>query len=401
MKPEQATRGIAIVCGDDGTVREFLRDDVGLRVENAVGRAFPDIVDEASAAKARAMLEALRRETAAFDWELNVPTSDGTIVSLHFVGAAVEDRLLVVGAASRSTATRLYEEVMAMSNEQMTLLRQALKDLSIQSRGRAERDAALYDELSRLNNELADAQRELAKKNVELARLNEQKNQFLGIAAHDLRNPLEVILIYSQFLDDEAGESLDEQQLKFVRTIRQSSRFMLRLVNDLLDVSRIEAGRLVLDLEPVDLARLVEENVARNRALSMRKRVAVELTIEERPPTMRLDHSKIEQVLDNLISNAVKYSAESTPVEITLSVADGMATITIRDHGPGVPEDAVDRIFKPFERGPRAASSDVKSTGLGLAIVKRIVEGHRGTISVQSKEGEGSTFYVSLPLSSA
>src|SRR6185369_12317391 len=136
-------------------------------------------------------LASLRYQGAAFDWELNVDLGGRTGI-LNFAGGRVGERTLIVGATSPSAAARVYEELMQINSEQMNVLRSAVKDLYLQVRRSQEHDGHSYEEFSRMNNELANAQRELAKQNAELARLNEQKNQFIGMAAHDLRNPLSV-----------------------------------------------------------------------------------------------------------------------------------------------------------------------------------------------------------------
>ena len=267
---------------------------------------------------------------------------------------------------------------------------------ALRRREQAERDSRNFDELSLLNNELATSQRELAKTNAELERLNKQKNELLGIAAHDLRNPLQVILIYSRFLLDEAADTLDPEHLEFVRAIRSSSEFMARLVDDLLNVSRIEAGTLELDLQPVDLGNLVEHNVALNRVLAEQKGTRIELK-REREVEMVVDPAKIEQVLNNLIGNAVKYSPPGSTIEVALANGEDGISISIRDQGEGVSAEELDRLFRPFQKGRAQGTAGDKSAGLGLAIVKRIVEGHRGTISVEPAPGGGSVFQVFLP----
>ncbi len=282
-----------------------------------------------------------------------------------------------------------------------------MSDINLQGLpGRAPRDDHHYEALSALNNELAAAQRELAKKNAELSRLNEQKNQFLGMAAHDLRNPLEVILTYSQFLLEEAAPALDRDQVLFVDTIRGSSEFMLRLVEDLLDLARIEAGELALDLAAVDLCALAERNVRLNRALAAKKGTTIDFVRAAGcPPAlpMRLDAPKVEQVLNNLLGNAVKFSPPGSAVEVRLAVerpaeARGRLLLTVADQGPGVPVDELERLFRPFVSHRARGTAGEKCTGLGLAIVQRIVEGHGGTIGVENRDGGGAIFCVSLPL---
>lgn len=187
-----------------------------------------------------------------------------------------------------AAATRLAREGrIRTGNEPASAPRAAGRDIPLQIREPPDGGGPDYDELSRLNNELATAQRELAKKISQLARLNEQKNHFLGIAAHDLRNPLDVILTYSRFLLEDADGALDPRHARFIRTIRSSSDFMLSLVDDLLDIAKIEAGRLELDLSRVDLAALVRRNVSLQRVLAERKGIGIDL--EEDGGEIRVD----------------------------------------------------------------------------------------------------------------
>ncbi len=250
----------------------------------------------------------------------------------------------------------------------------------------------------RLNNDLNNLSRELQKSNAELKRLNDLKNQFLGMAAHDLRNPIGVVMAYSEFLLDEAIDALTEEQAEFVRIIRDSSEFMLRLLNDLLDITRIESGRLSLEFIPTDFADFIRRNVALNRVLAEKKGTAIVLQVHERIPEIAIDQSKIEQVLNNLISNAVKYSPARTTVHIDVFLSGGQVTVAVKDEGPGIPPEDVKLLFKPFSVASTRATGGEKSTGLGLAIVRRIVAGHLGKIWVDTEVGRGSIFYFTLPL---
>jgi two-component system, OmpR family, sensor kinase len=397
----------ALRCSADGRVLEIVRDESGALKDFPPGEPFTKLVDRASIKKAEEFLSALRERKAAFGWELNVADETGRVDSMHFAGAPAEDSesgqnetFLIVGARSRTAVTRFYNDLMRLNNEHTNFLRAALKDLSLEMREQTERDGHFYDELSRLNNELTTAQRELAKKNFELARLNEQKNQFLGIAAHDLRNPLEVIQTYSEFLLEDAAAVLKDEQIAFIHKIYSSSAFMLSLVNDFLDFSRIEAGRLDLAKTPVDVARLTEKVVERSRVMADKKQLAIIYRAPENLPEMLLDESKIEQVLSNLIGNAVKFSPAGARIEVTVEKGAGEIMIAVRDHGPGIARDEAETLFAPFVRGKSKATGGEKSTGLGLAIVKKIVEGHGGAITVETAIGQGSVFYISLPVKS-
>lgn len=398
MAVAEQTTGIAVLCDAAGTIQEIVRDGLGVAAGRvAPGQPLTALMDPACERKTESFLDALRANQAAFNWELNVPGADGGVESLHFAGAAAESGFLVVGARSRSGVASFYEELVRINNEQANALRTALKDASLQMRAQSERDSVSYDDLSRLNNELASAQRELAKSNHELARLNDQKNQFLGIAAHDLRNPLEIILTYSEFLLEDAAPALQDEQMKFIATIRSSSEFMLRLVENLLDLAKIESGKLELDLERIDLIALVERVVSLNQVLAARKRIEVRGRKQEDRLEMVVDPVKLEQVLNNLIGNAVKFSPPGSAVDVRVTAGPDAVTLSVEDRGPGVPPDELDKLFRPFERTRVRSTGGEKGTGLGLAIVKRIVEGHRGEIRVESEAGRGSTFQVSLP----
>ena len=287
-----AGRGLAVQCDLEGTVIEVVRDDLGLA--SGRGRPFSLLVDRASLAKALDMFVALRAQGTAFGWELNVPTGEG-IATLQFAGVLDGERLWIVGAESDGGLLELYQALTGINNEQANALRAALKENAAlrddaATGSQTERQArvalaenvdilggtlSVYDELSQLNNELANLQRELAKKNAELERLNLVKDQFLGMAAHDLRTPLSVVLGYSSFLQEDLGESLSQEHAEFLSVIRSSSRFMLHLVNSLLDVATIESGKLELDRQPTDLAALVARNVALNATLAEPKGIGL------------------------------------------------------------------------------------------------------------------------------
>jgi signal transduction histidine kinase len=306
----------------------------------------------------------------------------------------MNDQLIIVGAANESTAMLLYDDMLLINNEQTNLLRAVLKENG-QSLYR-EHDSVQFDEISRLNNELVSMQRELASQNAELARLNTLKNQFLGMAAHDLRNPLQGILYYSTFLLDDPNK-LDAEQIEFLSVIRDQSQYMASLVDDLLDVSTIESGNLQLDLQAVDLIQLAKTNLNRNHPVAAHKNITLNLMTAAIPMVL-LDPAKMEQVLDNLVTNAIKYSPPGSRVDILLQTSETGILLSVEDEGPGIPSDEMEKLFKPFQRTSAKSTGGEKSTGLGLAIVKRIVVGHGGRIWVESQAGAGSTFYVEIPI---
>ena len=250
-------------------------------------------------------------------------------------------------------------------------------------------------ELQRNFDELDRLRAELEQQNQQLKSLNEEKNQLMGAAAHDLRTPLGVIATYSDFLLAKDGESLGPEEREFIDKIRVSSSFMRDLVDDLLDTSHLAAGELELRPVPTDIAALVRRNAELNRLLSRQKGIELRCHIEAMPPLLA-DGRKIEQVLNNLIGNAVKFSSPGSTIEVSAELSEQI-TLSVKDQGPGIPADELHAVFDPFHRTSVESSDGEKGTGLGLAIVRRIVEGHGGQIRVESKVGEGSTFYVTLP----
>ncbi len=388
-------QGLALICNLEGRILRVLRNDLNL--ENAVeGRLFVALIESPSRVKALNFLTAIKSQGAAFDWEMNV-FANGEILALHFAGGIMDDALLITASFNGRLAQKLYGDMLSINNEQTNLLRAVLKERTAAPLPpAAPLSDSMYDEISRLNNELVAMQRELSRKNAELERLNALKNQFLGMAAHDLRNPLQNILYYSDFLL-ESGEALSPQQAEFIQSIHNLSQYMATLVNDLLDFAAIEAGKLRLDLQPVQLKTLIQNNVNRHRPLAARRNISLELQAEE-VPALLLDAAKMEQTLDNLISNAVKYSPANSRVWIQLQARENEVLISVRDEGPGVPPGEMEKLFKPFQRASVKSASGEKSVGLGLAIVKRIVDGHGGRIWLESQAGVGSSFYVAFPL---
>ena len=320
---------------------------------------------------------------------------------MHLAGLAVSDGYLVAGAQNFPAAARLLAALLPRDMPDGATLAAVLRELSRGVGERGQQDAALFDELSCLNNELITAQRELARRNAELARLNAEKNQFLGMAAHELRSPLTIILAYSEYLHEDASIALSSRNLRFLDTIRRSSEFMSGLIDDLLDISKIEAGKLVLNRAPTDLSRLVEENVALNRVLAERQQLRLVCETDENLPILWLDGMKIEQVLNNLIGNALKASPPGQEVRVELIRDPQGALIRVADQGPGIVPEEMDAIFTPFHQGHLGKVAGGKSAGLGLAIASSIVRGHGGRLWAENRAPKGASFFVLLPLALA
>lgn len=245
---------------------------------------------------------------------------------------------------------------------------------------------------------LRESQRQTRERNVELEKINEQKNRILGVAAHDLRNPLGLISQFSGFLAEEAASILSEEHREMVTCIQELSEFTLKMVEDLLDVSTIESGKLRLDKTDVDLCALIRRNMDLNSVFARKKGIRIEFEACPDCPPVPADEGKITQVLNNLVSNAMKYSFPNSVCHVKLEWQGDEAVVTVTDQGTGIPAEDLPKLFKPFGRAGVQATGGEQSTGLGLAIARRIIEGHGGRIGVESRIGEGSTFYFRLPL---
>jgi two-component system, sensor histidine kinase and response regulator len=232
----------------------------------------------------------------------------------------------------------------------------------------------------------------------QLSRANAAKNKFLGMAAHDLRNPLASIRGMTEFMLDGTVGELNPDQLELLNLMHQASQGMVTLVNDLLDVAIIKSGELKLHTAPVGLAELGEKSVALNALESSRKKTRIVMDTCATAPVLTLDAAKIRQVIDNLLSNAVKYSPPGSLVRVTLETRpDGTHIVSVRDQGPGIPENERDKLFKDFGRLSARPTGGEKSTGLGLAICRKIMEAHHGTIDAENLPAGGCEFRVTLP----
>ena len=245
----------------------------------------------------------------------------------------------------------------------------------------------------------------------QLSKANAAKSRFLGMAAHDLRNPLASIRGLAEFLRDGVVGTLAADQLDLVNTIHSASQDMLSMVNELLDVATIEAGELKIAPEVVVIAQIVEKAAYLANIEAAKKQTKIVHTSQAPHARINADPSKIRQVIDNLLSNAVKYSPPGSNIAVE-TVLVGSATmvrvetaangqefsVAVRDQGPGIPESERDRLFKDFGRMSTKPTGGEKSTGLGLAICRKIVDAHHGTITAENLPGGGCVFRFTLPI---
>jgi signal transduction histidine kinase len=213
--------------------------------------------------------------------------------------------------------------------------------------------------------------------------------------SHELRTPLNAVIGFSDVLLERMFGELNERQDEYVRDIRDSGRHLLELINEILDLSKVEAGRMELEPTELSLPELLEQGLALVRERAARQRLTVALDIASDVREVWADEIKLKQVVVNLLTNAVKFTPEGGRVSVAAVVAGGEVVVTVRDTGIGIaPEDQA-RIFEAFQRGDRRASTE--GTGLGLTLSKRFVELHGGRVWVESAVGSGSTFAFTIP----
>jgi len=398
MPSQSESKGFVVICDATGSIEQILQNEYELTAEIALGMPISAMFDEACREKVLLFCSEARTKGSAFDWELVVQLKSG-MEALHCAAAVVEDKLLIVGAGSHDSTIEVIEGMLKINNEQTNHLRIVMKELQQASSQLKKRDKSIYEELTHLNNQLSSMQRELVKKNHELEQLNQQKNYFLGMAAHDLRAPLGTIVSYCEYLMDMEREHAAEDDCELVGVIRKSSEFMLGLINDLLDISKIESGNLNLNVSQLNLKELVSQSAENNRLPAQQKGIRIlETHSGSLPETVVWDRYKIQQVLNNLLGNAIKFSHQDSSISICLSSDGSKVVIQVVDKGEGIPPEIIDQLFIPFSKASRAGTRGEKGTGLGLAIARRIVEGHGGEIKAENNVDGGTRFIVTLPI---
>ncbi|MBS1883681.1 MAG: HAMP domain-containing histidine kinase [Actinobacteria bacterium] len=226
--------------------------------------------------------------------------------------------------------------------------------------------------------------------------LDRMKDEFVLTASHELRSPLTSVQGFAELLMMER-DSLTQRQVETVEIILDNCRHLVRLLNDLLDLARSDAGRLAIRPQPVRLAPLIEDVVRTMRAQTESSEQSLTEKIDPNLPLIEAEPDRIRQILVNLVTNAHEYSPERASIEVTARVASDAVVINVTDDGPGIPPAQMEHIFERFVRGDAGLTQRVGGTGLGLAIAKSLVELHGGSIAVDSEVGRGSTFTVTLP----
>lgn len=308
------------------------------------------------------------------------------------------DTALLVGAgliAGLTGAALLFSGLIASMRRPLEELVEASERLA-----GGELDARVkvggLSETAALGSAFNEMAAELQRRAGERDQLDRMKDEFVLTASHELRSPLTSVQGFAELLMLER-EKLSSRQSETVEVILDNSRHLVRLLNDLLDLARSDAGRLAIKPIETEVAALIDDAVRTMRSQTEARGQSLSQEIEPGMPPIAVDRDRIRQVLVNLLTNAHEYCLEGTSIEVRAERAGDEVEIAVIDDGPGIPEEQLEHIFERFTRGEAGLTQQVGGTGLGLAISKSLVELHSGTIAAESTVGAGSTFRVRLP----
>jgi two-component system, OmpR family, sensor kinase len=381
--PEQAVpRSFALMCDAGNRVLSVPHNPTGLPI--IPGEPLVELFEPGSRDKALRLLQSIRERRAAYGWELLVSTR-GEIMLLQFCGASVAKGILIVAAESQPDANALFGR----------LLQDTDFDPPVTEAHSTHDTLGLYEQLTSLNNQFLAIQREVEKKNAELARLLEDRARIAAMAAHDLRTPLQVITNATEALAAMLGERPACGNV--IDMIRRNVRAMEALTKDLLSAYRADIGMLELSMEPLDFEALVRANAQSNRAVAAQKNITLTFSSSGDVPGVLGDRLRLDQVLNNLVHNAIKFSPPGATVGVGVSGTQSEAAFSVEDQGVGLSTEQLDALLRGTAGASQPGTQAEAGFGLGFGIVRSIVERHRGTIEGQSLPGKGTKFCVRLP----
>ncbi len=285
-------------------------------------------------------------------------------------------------------------------------VRSAIEKLKAVNNGQAEAEIRLLEEWLHAHEKEREHQehrsgellRDLSGARHALSELNKLQSEFVSICAHDLRSPTNSILSFIEILLDDGEHMPARERAAILERMARAGRHMLDLISDLLDMVQIESGKYRLQPEPLLLSQLGHESLIALKGSFDNKEIKASLTVGTGELKVKLDHQKGLQILNNLLSNALKFTPRGGSVEILIENRGRMVELEVRDSGPGIPEAELPKMFEKFTKLSTQATEGEKSTGLGLTIVKQLLDLHKGEIRVKSKVGAGTSFFVLLPI---
>lgn len=257
--------------------------------------------------------------------------------------------------------------------------------------------AMAVEVFSKVTKELRDREQSLIESRAQAQIASQHKSQFLANMSHELRTPLNSVLGFTEMLSDGVYGDLPDRAKRALAKVESNGRHLLGLINDVLDLSKIEAGHLSLSLDEYSISEVIQSVISSSESLAKAKGLELMCSIAPGLPQGWGDHRRLTQVLLNLVGNAIKFT-DAGNIDLSASAHDGSFDLAVRDSGPGITENDQQRIFEEFQQVDDSSTRKKGGTGLGLAISRRIVEMHGGTITVDSALGRGSTFHIRIPV---
>jgi signal transduction histidine kinase len=330
-------------------------------------------------------------------------TQDIPIIFMTAHSTDIDDKIkgFELGAADYITKPFEHQDVLARINTHLKLhhLQQQLRLQNQQLRDEINRRKQAEQALQKERNELVERSVRLSEANAKLAHIARLKDEFLANMSHELRTPLNAILGFSECLQEEIYGSLNELQRKSLQTLEDSGHHLLDLINDILDLSKIEADKLTLQIGTVSVNEICQASLRMTKEAAYKKKIQVSTTIDYSLETIEADVRRLKQILVNLLSNAIKFTPEGGRVtlKVVTHLEEGWIDFTVRDTGIGIPKKQIKHIFEPFTQVDGSLNRMQEGTGLGLSLVYRLTEMHGGSVSIETEEGKGSCFTISLP----
>jgi len=328
--------------------------------------------------------------------DLVMPQMNGLDLVRYFRAAPATRQVPLIVLSSREDPAVKAEAFALGANDYLVKLPNSLELLA-----RIRYHSRAYINMLERNQafaQLAKQHRDIAEKNAELQQLNQEKNEFLGIAAHDLKNPLSAIKGLAEMIEEDCSEMEHEEIQESAEKIRVAAARMFNLITTLLDVNAIESGKMNVTLAPTDLLPVVNAVVEDYQGAAHSKHITLHFHAPEQSVIALVDGNTVRQILDNLVSNAVKYSPSHKSVLVSLYVKNHQARCAISDQGPGLNAEDKKKLFGKFNRLSAKPTAGEHSTGLGLFIVKKLAESMHGNVWCDSEPGQGATFTIALPL---
>jgi signal transduction histidine kinase len=350
--------------------------------------------------KAARFLRTIRASRSALDWELHVALPHG-VTSLFFSGCQTNDGLVIVGTKDALSVAAIPRQLLAAAEEAPTNLGQALLEIGARREAKVQAERTLKHQLAQLKQALAHGQSGPAESGAPRGKAGSKQVRLLEMAAHDLRNPISGVLAASQFLVEDAAGRLEEHHLALLRSIESSSRLMLRLLDDMVEIPAIDSKKLRMHFQPTDLRALVEQAVSVIRPMADHRRVPVEIKVDGGVPVMAADPVRMSEALHGLLASAVRWSRSGGRVEVMIGVRRDQAVVSVTNADPESSVEEMKRMLLPVDLGRLKGGLPEARTALTLASVKRTVEAHRGTIHVDTEADRGPTLTLTLPIGHA